>query len=56
MHFRDPLVHTGEKGLTGDTGSKGETGSDGVQGPPGNNTDCIIGKGTQNLVGMCLVI
>ena len=42
----------GENGLHGEIGSKGVTGSDGKQGPPGSNTKCIIGRTSDNLIGM----
>ena len=42
----------GISGLHGETGSKGITGLDGKQGLPGNKTECIIGRTSQNLIGM----
>ena len=42
----------GVSGLHGETGSKGITGLDGKQGSPGNKTECIIGRTSQNLIGM----
>ena len=42
----------GENGSRGKAGSKGGIGLDGKQGPPGENTDCIIGRTSNNLIGM----
>ena len=38
--------------MHGETGDKGVTGLDGKQGPPGNSNKCIIGKASENLIGM----
>ena len=45
-------IGLGDNGSPGEIGSKGVTGSDGKQGPPGSNAKCIIGKTSDNLIGM----
>jgi len=45
-------LYIGEKGLQGKIGSKGVTGLVGRQGPPGNNSNCILGKRSLYLTGM----
>ena len=45
-------VYIGERGLQGEIGKKGVTGLNGIRGPPGNNTTCILGNKSENLIGM----
>ena len=54
--WRFITIHIGEKGLQGEMGNKGVTGLDGKQGPPGNNAECILGKESENLIGMQVII